>query len=153
MMRFLKDVGMPAPQALYAAAEIVLNASLRRAFENEDLDPDAIEELLEEARVEGITVDSDVLEYTYRKNLERMADLFLNNPTDLTVLKKLEIAVDLVSVLPFQVNLWKIQNCFYEIVQRLYAEFKGKAEQGSAEAGEWLEHFRRLGQRLYIRVE
>jgi alpha-amylase/alpha-mannosidase (GH57 family) len=153
MMRFLKDVGMPAPQALYAAAEIVLNAGLRRAFEDEDLDPDAIEELLEEARVEGITVDSDILEYTYRKNLERMADLFLNNPTDLTLLKKLDIAVDLVSALPFQVNLWKIQNCFYEVVQRLYAEFQRKADQGSEEAREWLKHFRRLGQRLYVRVE
>jgi hypothetical protein len=153
MMRFLKELGTPAPKALYAAAEIVLNAGLRRAFEDKDLDPDSIEELLEEAGVEGITIDSNVLEYAYRKNLEHMAELFLDNPSDLPLLKKVETAVNLVSALPFQVNLWKIQNSFYEIAQGVYSELKGKAEQGDEKAREWLEHFKKLGEKLYVRVE
>jgi len=153
MMRFFKELGMPAPKALYAAAEIVLNVGLRRAFEDEDLDPDSIEELLEEARVEGITLDSNILEYAYRKNLEHMAELFLNNPSDLVLLKKVETAVNLVSALPFQVNLWKIQNSFYEIAQGVYSELKGKAGQGDEKAREWLEHFKKLGEKLYVRIE
>jgi alpha-amylase/alpha-mannosidase (GH57 family) len=153
MMRFLKELGTPAPKALYAAAEIVLNAGLRRAFENEHFDPASIEELLEEAKVEGITLDSDILEYAFRKNLERMADEFRKNPSEPLVLKNLETAVNLVSSLPFQVNLWTIQNCFYEISQGVYVEFKGKAEQGDKKAREWLKHFRKLGEKLYVRLE
>jgi alpha-amylase/alpha-mannosidase (GH57 family) len=152
-MRFLKELGTPAPKALYAAAEIVLNAGLRRAFEDKEFDPDAIEDLLEEAKGEGITLDATVLEYAFRKNLEGMSDLFRSNPSDLLLLKKLETAVNLVSTLPFQVNLWKVQNDFYKVLQGFYAECKGKAEQGNKEAGEWIDHFRKLGENLYVRVE
>ncbi len=153
MMRFLKELGTPAPKALYAAAEVVLNAGLRRAFEDKEFDPDSIEDLLEEAMGEGITLDSHILEYAFRKNLEHMAALFLNKPSELLLLKNLESAVNLVSSLPFQVNLWKIQNCFYEISQGVYTEFKGKAKQGDEEPREWLEHFRNLGEKLYVRIE
>jgi alpha-amylase/alpha-mannosidase (GH57 family) len=153
MMRFLKELGTPAPKALYVAAEIVLNASLRRAFEAEEFDPDAVNDLLEEASVEGIPLDSNILEYAFRKNLEHMVDLFRNNPSDLVLLKNLETAVNLVSALPFQVNLWKIQNDYYEILQGVYTEFKGKAEQGDEGAREWLEHFRTLGKKLHVRVD
>jgi alpha-amylase/alpha-mannosidase (GH57 family) len=153
LMRFLKELGIPPPKALYAAAEIVLNAALRRALEDEDLDPHSIEELMKEAGEEGITLDSNTLEYTYRKNLERMAELFLNNPSDITLLKQVETAVNLLSALPFQVNLWKIQNCFYEIAQGVYSELQGKAGQGDEKAREWIEHFKTLGEKLYVRVE
>jgi alpha-amylase/alpha-mannosidase (GH57 family) len=153
MMRFLKELGTPAPKALYAAAEIVLNAGLRRAFEDEEFDPDAINDLLEEARGEGITLDATVLEYAFRKNLERMAELFRSNPLDLLLLKNFETAVNLVSTLPFQVNLWKIQNAYYEILQGVYVEFKGKAKQGDQEAKEWIEYFKNLGEKLYVRVD
>jgi alpha-amylase/alpha-mannosidase (GH57 family) len=153
MMRFLKELGTPAPKALYAAAEVVLNAGLRRAFEDEEFDPDIVNDLLEEAKGEGITLDATVLEYAFRKNLERMAKLFRSNPSDLVLLKNLETAVNLVSTLPFQVNLWKIQNDFYEILQGVYSEIKGKAEQGNEDAKAWLEHFRNLGEKLYVRVK
>jgi len=102
---------------------------------------------------EGITLDSTVLEYAFRKNLEHMAELFLNKPSELLLLKNLESAVNLVSILPFQVNLWKIQNDYYEILKGIYSEFKGKAEQGDEKAREWLEYFRTLGEKLYVRVE
>ena len=153
LMRFLKELGMPAPKALYAAAEIVLNAELRRALEGADLDPGAVEALMEEAKEEGITLDSNTLEYTYRKNLEGMAELFLNKPSDLALLKNMETAVNLVGTLPFQVNLWKIQNCFYEVLQGIYSEVQGKAGQGDETAREWIEHFRNLGEKLYVLVE
>jgi alpha-amylase/alpha-mannosidase (GH57 family) len=153
MMRFLKELGTPAPKALYAAAEIVLNAGLRRAFEDEELDPDAINDLLEEAGMEGITLDTNILEHAFRKNLERMAEQFRSNPSDLLLLKNLETAVNLVSALPFQVNLWKTQNDYYETVRGIYTEFKEKAKQGDKEAREWLEYFRKLGDKLYVRVK
>jgi hypothetical protein len=153
MIRFLKELGMPAPKALYAAAEIVLNAGLRRAFEDTGLDPNAIHDLLDEARLEGITLDATVLEYAYRKNLERMADLFRSNSFDLALLKKLETAVNLIGELPFQVNLWKIQNDYYEILQSVYTEYKGKAEHGDEGSREWIKYFKELGEKLYIRVD
>ena len=153
MMRFLKELGTPAPKAFYAAAEIVLNAGLRRAFEAEEFDPNAVNDLLEEASVEGITLDSNILEYAFRKNLERMAELFRTNPSDLLLLKNIESAVNLVSALPFQVNLWSIQNDYYEVVQGVYTEFKEKVEHGDEGAKEWIEHFKKLGEKLYVRVE
>jgi hypothetical protein len=70
LMRFLKDSGVPPPRALYAAAEVVLNADLRRAFENEELSPQHIDPLLDESGSEGISLDEETLEYALRGSLE-----------------------------------------------------------------------------------
>ena len=56
LLRFLKESGIPAPKALYTAAEFVLNTSLRRIFEEEELDVEGAENLLEEARLEAISL-------------------------------------------------------------------------------------------------
>jgi alpha-amylase/alpha-mannosidase (GH57 family) len=50
MMHYLKDLGVPAPKALSAAAELALNIALRRAFENEEMDPELIQSYLNETK-------------------------------------------------------------------------------------------------------
>ena len=128
LMRFLKDAGIPAPKALYAAAELVLNASLRQALENKDLSPKLIMGLLEEAKVEGVTLYLETLEYSLRKNLDEMAEQISKKPLEIFFLKKLNSGLDLLPLMPFTVNLWKIQNVFYDLLQNFYPTVREKAE-------------------------
>ncbi|MFH1351279.1 MAG: DUF3536 domain-containing protein [Pseudomonadota bacterium] len=133
LMRFLKDSGVPPPKALKVAAEFFLNASLRRAFEDEDFDVDFVASLLLEARIEGVTLDTATLEFAIRKNLEKMAALLSDNPEDLAQLTKLDSALDLLRSLPFKVNPWKVQNICYEILRRpilMYAWRPSRAMKG-----------------------
>ena len=153
LMRFLKGSGVSPPKPLYVAAELVLNASLRGAFEDEELDPELITTFLEEAEVEGIFLDADTLEYALRKSLERLADRLLANPSELHLLQRLVAGIGLLGSLPFQVNLWKVQNISYDLYQKVYPELRKRAEKGDETAGEWIGIFKRLGEKLSIRIE
>jgi alpha-amylase/alpha-mannosidase (GH57 family) len=153
LMRFLKDSGAPPPKALYAAAEFVLNADLRRAFEKEEFNPELIDTLLGESKSEGISLDEETLEYTFRKSLEGMIGRFFASPKELGLLKKLNEAVGMLPSLPFQVNLWKVQNTFYDLLQTVYPKVREKADRGNEKARKWIDHFSTLGEKLSVRVE
>jgi hypothetical protein len=49
LLRFLKDLNIPAPGAIKTAAEHVLNASMRKAFEEEEMRLETIEMILNSA--------------------------------------------------------------------------------------------------------
>jgi len=153
LMRFLKDSGAPPPKALYAAAEFVLNADLRRAFQKEEFNPELIDTLLGGSKSEGISLDEETLEYALRKSLEGMIGGLFASPKELGLLKKVNEAVGMLRSLPFQVNLWKVQNTFYDLLQTVYPELRAKADQGDKRARKWVGHFSTLGEKLSVRVE
>jgi alpha-amylase/alpha-mannosidase (GH57 family) len=152
LMRFFKDSGLSPPKALNMAAEFVLNMNLRRAFENDDFNSEHIKSLLDEAREEGVTLDTATLEFAIRKRLEHIAKEFSADPNDLPKLQKLLSAVDLLGSLPFQVNLWTVQNICYEIIQSTYADVQKRVEQGDKAAQDWMSHFLTLGENLSLQV-
>jgi len=152
LLQFLKDTGSPPPKAFYVAAELVLNADLHRSFQDDKLDLNRIEYLLKEARLEGVSLDSTSLEYSFRKALERLAKRLAAGPSDFGVLQRLEDATTLVSSLPFQVDLWRVQNICYEMLQTVYEEYQMRAQQGHEEARTWLRHFNTIAQNLIVRV-
>jgi len=153
LMRFLKDSGAPPPKALYAAAEVVLNADLHRAFEKEEFSPELIDTFLDASTSAGISLDEETLEYALRKSLEGMVERITASPTELGLLKKLDEAVGMLHSLPFQVNLWKVQNTFYDLLQTIYPELREKTDRGNEKAQKWVGHFRVLGEKLSVRVE
>jgi alpha-amylase/alpha-mannosidase (GH57 family) len=152
LLQFLKDTGSPPPKAFYVAAELVLNADLHRSFQDENLDRNRIEHLLEEAQLEGVSLDSTSLEYSFRKALERLAKRLAADPGDLGMLQELEATTTLASRLPFEVDVWKVQNICYEMLQTIYEEYQVRAQQGHEEARTWLRHFNTIAQNLIVRV-
>jgi hypothetical protein len=152
MMRFLTDLRIPLPKAFHAAAEFVLNARLRRALGAEEVDMERIGTLLEAARVEGVPLDTDTLEYAFRQNMERMAEQFLDHPRDLLSFQRLETAANLVQRLPFRLNLWKIQNIYYRILETAQPELVQKATQGDESAQAWVGRLVALGEKLMVRM-
>lgn len=154
LLRFLKDLGIPPPKAVYASAEFVLNSHLRKALDSNDgFDLGRIGTLLDEAQMEDVSLDTASLEYVFRRSIERMAERLSASPTDLSLLQKLEEAAGLMESLPFEVNTWRVQNVFYEMVQTVCPEVKRRAEQGDAQAQEWVGSFLALGEKLSVLVE
>ena len=87
-----------------------------------------------------------------RKALERLAKRLAANPGDLDMLQELEATTTLVSRLPFQVDVWRVQNICYEMLQTIYEEYQARAEQGHEEAKSWLRHFNTIAQNLTVQV-
>ena len=154
MMRFVSDLRAPLPRAFSMAAEFALNSSLRAAFEDVDnLDFTRINTLLDEARVNNVPLEGDTLAFALRKTIKRLSEQFLENSDNLDLIKKLETAAGLARNLPFEVNVWRSQNNYYQVLQKLYPGWLEKALAEKGKGREWVEHFVALGKNLSVKVE
>jgi hypothetical protein len=154
MIRTLVKIGgyLTIPRAFYAAAEFALNTRLRHALDSEQMDFDVVRSLLKDAEETKVALDMPTLEYTLRKRLEQIAEGFHADPGNVAHLKEIDSAVGLTHSLPLSVNLWKIQNICYEVLQTTYHNFQQKAEEGDENAIAWVVQFRDLAQKLSLRV-
>jgi alpha-amylase/alpha-mannosidase (GH57 family) len=153
LMRFLVDMGVPLPRAFHAAAEFILNLDLRRALEEDEPDLDDVQAILQAVATWRVSLDVAGLGYALEGTIERLAEEFQAQPGELAALQRLDTVAGLARFLPFEVNLWKAQNVYYDILQTIYPEFRMRAEQGDKGAQEWLHHFMSLGGRLLVHVE
>ncbi len=152
LLRFLNNHGIPTPKVLYTSAEVVVNASLRDAFETEELDLDRIGELLEVVDLEGVPLDHISFEMAIRQRMEHMAEQFSRDPEDIATLRMLEAVSELIDVLPFEVNLRNVQNMCYRILEDVYPKVAEEAHRDE-ESREWTELFVSLGGNLRMRVD
>lgn len=151
LMRFLKDLNIPRPKALNTAAEYVLNNGLRRALEKEKPDFERIKALLNEVRKLDLFLEETELGYTLKHTVETTAEKLHDQPTELSLLINLKRLVSLAHSLPFNVDMWKVQNIYYRLLNSIYPEYEQKAKQGDEKARAWVEHFSVLGDKLHIR--
>jgi alpha-amylase/alpha-mannosidase (GH57 family) len=153
VMRVVADLGAPLPRAFSMAAEFALNSSLRASLEDiENLDFARIKALIEEARSESVPLDGTTLGFALKKTIRRLSEQLLESPDDIELMKKLEAASGLAQSLPFQVNVWRAQNNYYQMLQKIYPERLDKAMQGDHAAAEWVQLFAALGLNLSVKV-
>ena len=152
LIRFLAGSGTPRPKVLSVAADLCLNAKLRGVLQGEVLDPEDIRPLLEETHLAGVNLDAPALGLLLAANIERIAEELLGQSEDLSLMKRLNMAAQLVRVLPFDVNLWKIQNICYRILHTCYPDTKEKADSGDENAREWLNNSMDLAENYKIRM-
>lgn len=149
LMRFLTDVNYPKPKALSVAAEFVINASLQREFRAEFLDLNEVRNLLNQARDEGVQLDSAGLAYLMQRKLKGLMQQLEHHPNNLGLLKKISSLIDVLRELPFAVNVWKVENLYYQMYQTAYPKLRDE----SGAPDEWFDSFLELGRKLRIRVE
>jgi hypothetical protein len=81
-----------------------------------------------------------------------MAEQLSKNPLEVSFLKKLDTGLDLLPLLPLTVDLWKIQNLFYDLLQNLYPTVREKAQHDKS-VQEWVIIFRSLCDKLTLLVQ
>jgi hypothetical protein len=128
--------------------------------------------LLDEAREWRVELDGTTLGFIMQTRLEqvmlRLKKLFFGSSERLSQparslngihreqedpLGELAAAVELVGVFPFEVNLWRVQNIYYELLKEHLPEVHNLALNGDESAWEWKVRFLHLGQLLKVRVE
>jgi hypothetical protein len=138
LTKFLSAFKMPLPKELAMSMEFVLNADLRRAIQADEPDLKNIMEIFEEAKAARVHLDTEGLGYLIQAAIEKVMLRLRDNSNDARLVQKLETAMELVSRLPFDLNLWRAQNIFYDVVRR---------------DGVNPVLYKRLGEKLKVRVE
>lgn len=153
LMHFLADLNLPVVRAFQSAAEFTLNAELRHAIEAEKLNAAEVKSLIEETRRVGVSLDKPTLEFAMRKRLEKMAADFKQSPSNFDRLQALDSAVEVARESSLEVQLWNIQNVYFEIREGDFAKQASRANPPNNGEEEWLKTFRALGEKLSIRME
>jgi alpha-amylase/alpha-mannosidase (GH57 family) len=149
LMHFLAALNFPRVKALQVAAEFTLNEDLRRAIEADDRKVERTRSILDEIKRVGVSVDSTTAEFAMRGKLEHLAAQFRANPSSMGLLEQLLASVELALSLPFQVQFWKIQNEYFDVLTDFYPQ----ARKSPKAAEKWLELFTQLGSKLSFHLE
>jgi len=151
-IRVLSELGGSVPRAFYSAAELIININLHRAVNSDTIDAENVQNLVDTAKKWQVELDAEGIGYDFKINLEKMMAALAANPADADNLKSLLAAASLARSLPFPVDLWKVQNLYWGMLQFSYPEFKYKAEHNDPQAAAWVEAFVALGKNLSIRL-
>lgn len=139
---------MPLPRPFQVTAELILNYQLTRAFQEPRLDLENIRTLMAEARRLQVPLEGRRLEYAVRRAAERLISHLCQTPDDLEGWQELLEVVRLLPELSFEVNLWRVQNLYYELAGTIYPERQRRAQAGDPFASVWTELFLTLGREL-----
>ena len=108
--------------------------------------------LLGEARRWKVPLDEGVA-FALSRGMEEMMARLRATPENLTMLAQMTEVADLLEVVPFEVNLWQVQNDFYAMLHTYYPIARRRAEEGDEEARGWVLPFQALGEKLAVKVD
>jgi alpha-amylase/alpha-mannosidase (GH57 family) len=150
LVHFLNDVHLPPLQSLAPAAEFVLNAELRKQFENGHVDAERVKQLVIQAKRTNAEIETNELGFIVKKHFDRLSEKLFKSPQDVDVLQKFSSSAALLPLLPMQVNLWKTQNVYDQLRSKVLPQMEGN---GDEKARAWIEKFLTLGEQLGFHVE
>ena len=148
LRRFMADLRSPQLKTLSMAAEIVLNAELRRQFENDSLDAERIKNLLAECAASKVPMYNEDLAYAFKEHFDRISNRFVTGYREMDCLQHFLEAAELTYVVPFKINLWKPQNTYNDVMVAALPEMRNCAAGGNEQARQWTEKFLQLGEKL-----
>lgn len=147
-----RELGIRPPRSLELAAQFVLNSELRRTLDREPTDLERIRFLLRQAREQHIELDSEGLGFLLKGAIDTLAVQLQKEFDNPLILHRLDDTLDVFRGFPFPVELWSMQNVFYELLQTHYASREEEADEGDLTAHSWIQHVRSLGEKLSVRV-
>jgi alpha-amylase/alpha-mannosidase (GH57 family) len=152
LMKFLENVNAPLPPALQTASDYILQRDLLSQFDAERLDLERLRWLVHEANARSAEIFDADLSFVIKRRLEKEIVLLSSQPDDIERIQLLEQLTALVLPLPLGLNLWKVQNTYWEMMQNLLPNYRNRARQNEEFALEWLRLFLALGRQLRFAV-
>jgi len=153
LMKFLQSAGAPLPPALGIVADRVLHSDIRRQLELEPPDLDRLRALLEEAKSTDTRVLDPEIGFVVKNRMERMILDLAANPAEVERMRSLKDLAELVMPLPLGLNLWKVQNTYWEMFKTVWPQFRQRADGGDEAAQTWSKQFLDLGKCLWFDIE
>jgi alpha-amylase/alpha-mannosidase (GH57 family) len=150
LMRFLAGLAAPQPRAFQAAAEVVLNARLRRTVEDEPIDLERARSLLRQAEEHGVPLDREGLAFVTAQALDRLGRRMVESPEDVDLVRHAAGVAGFAVSLPFEVDLWRIQNHVHALREGPFIEQRERAASRDPGASAWVEAFVILAELLGI---
>jgi len=100
----------------------------------------------------GVTFEKKEVEIAVRRRLEESMNVLIENLGTKAV-KRFNRMLTVFRRIPVGVNLWTVQNSYFEMVRSRYPHIRELSEKGDPDAMAWVEEIRRLGELLNFGFE
>lgn len=148
LVRFLQGLGAPSPPALETVSNMVLHSDIRREIQAEQTDLVRLRGLLEAGSSRnGRVLDSEI-GFVVTKKLERLIHELTQRPHEIERIIALQKFVEAVMPVPLGLNLWRVQDSYWAMLQKVAPQYQQQAHAGEDVAREWLNQFAALGEQL-----
>lgn len=152
LLRRLSDLGIPLPRRFQIALDFTLSSELRSEISQQSPDVARVDELLDEARRNGIEVDPVEIEFALRRNIEAAARSWGRDASAPDQLETLARLVEVARRMSFPVNLWLAENFCHDAIASTLPSMQERAASGDLAAASWVARFRDLADDLRVRV-
>jgi len=144
LMQVRPDFRIPLPKALAMTVEFVLNRDLASELEKKEMNFKKIEHLIRELKRWGFIRDKEGINLVATEKLDYLMDRLTRYSRDIGILHTLCEFLRVCRILPLDLNVWKAQNIYFSMTQRLYPRMKKQAKDGDMDARLWVMEFERL---------
>ncbi len=151
VMQVMKEMRIPLPKAFATATELIIGTDIREELRSQELDVERIEKLVEETKRWGLELDMKSLGFVASERITSIMEELSKSPEEVEYLEKLQDLFGVLSALPLQLDLWKAQNTYFSIGEDRFQAMQQRAAAGDENAGEWIEHFKGLGDYLHVK--
>lgn len=150
-LRFLHQLDMPTPRLLALPVEMVLIGRFRTLFEQSQPQPERLRALADEVEALAIPLDEPMLGVAAGRQVQQLLDKLAIAPRNLALLLTLTETLEVLSRLPFELDLWQAQNRFWEILHTVHDDLS-RTTVSPDSSDDWPSVFRRLGTLLQVQV-
>ncbi len=149
-LKFMSEVGAPAPKTFWRAAEIVLNSEIRKLLTGEDLNVELLSKLISDAKALGVEFDSESISLEASERIALEFTKLHKTSMDARKLENINTLIETIRQLPVKLELWHAQNTAFSIVQEIYKPAKEKKD---ANAQTWISAFEKLCKSIGIKLD
>jgi alpha-amylase/alpha-mannosidase (GH57 family) len=144
LMRYLVGLHQPLPASFRTAAELVLNAAIRRQLAGETPEKRMLEAELHEAKVLGVPLDTKGLGFAATAALRRALDAVIADPEDAAPLRRALDLVRFASQARLELDVWHAQNVWWRLRTEARPAQVARAQKRRG-GRRWVEAFDALG--------
>ena len=160
LMRYLADLEVGLPRALHRTAEVVLNADLDALLGAAEVEHERVRRLLAEAERFDVDLDDEGLAHTLNATVAATADDVATRlehepftafePRHAATLQRIHELVEVVQLVPFDVDLAPAQDLLWRVLQRHQTSLRQRAEEQDAIAQRWARELATLADALGV---
>jgi hypothetical protein len=148
LMQFLQSMGAPLPPGLETVREYVLHEDIRRRIEGDPIDFEGLSALIQEAQARNGRVLDAGISFAVKNRMEQMIQQVAEHPEEPERIIALDRLARLVVPLPLGLNLWKVQNTYWELLHQFIRQRPPESAEAARAAETWTRSLLELGSTL-----
>ena len=151
LMQIKNEISLPLPRMLMTVVEFVLNRDISAVLESDEVDIKKFKQLIEEMKRWSFKRDQANFTYLASQKISKLMKRLSEHPDNVQLMEKIIAVLELLGQLHLELDLWRTQNIYFAMGQKVYPDFAAKAA-GDEMAGRWVKLFGQLGDILLIKI-